>query len=319
MADKVFVSPGVYTSENDLSFVTRQVGVTTLGLVGEATKGPAFQPIFVSNYDEFKSFFGGLNATKIKDNEAPKYELPYIAKSYLSQSNQLYVTRVLGFSGYDAGYAWGITLDAALDTSTTGVTVSSTPSASLIQFTANTSGTLTSVVSSDALVQSLYDGGLLSSQLAFLSTAVTGATSSFGPIYQKNSGTFSGASVNLVVSATGTDGSGNTTGTTSGNTIHYSGTGYTDIEDKLVTLLRSRGKYNGDEQLLFNISANTVNFDSSITAASTDPKGDFSITGTTSAGKAFDYSLSFDKTKKNYISRVLGKGTQDGTTELFVN
>jgi hypothetical protein len=30
MADKVFVSPGVYTSEKDLSFVTRQVGVTTL-------------------------------------------------------------------------------------------------------------------------------------------------------------------------------------------------------------------------------------------------------------------------------------------------
>ena len=318
MADKVFVSPGVYTSENDLSFVTRQVGVTTLGLVGETTKGPAFQPIFVSNYDEFKSFFGGLNATKVKDNEAPKYELPYIAKSYLSQSNQLYVTRVLGFSGYDAGFAWGITLDAAIDTSTTGVTVSSTPSANLIEFTANTSGTLTSVVSSDALVQSLYDGGLLSSQLAFLSTAVTGATSSFGPIYEKNAGTFSGASVNLVVSATGTDGSGNTTGTTSGNTIHYSGTGYTDIEDKIVALLRSRGAYNGDEELLFNISANTVNFDSSVTSASTDPKGNFSLTGTTSAGKSFEYSLSFDKTKKNYISRVLGKGTQDGNTEIFV-
>lgn len=318
MADKVFVSPGVYTSENDLSFVTRQVGVTTLGLVGEATIGPAFQPIFVSNYDEFKSFFGGLNATRIKDNDAPKYELPYIAKSYLSQSNQLYVTRVLGFSGYDAGSAWGITLDAALDESTTGVTVSSTPSANLIEFTANTSGTLTNVVSSDALVQSLYDGGLLASQLAFLSTAVTGATASFGPIYQKNGGTFSGASVNLVVSATGTDGSGNTTGTTSGNTIHYSGTGYTDIEDKIVALLRSRGVYNGDEQLLFNVSANTVNFDSSITAASTDPKGNFSLTGTTSVGKSFEYSLSFDKTKKNYISKVLGKGAQDGNTELFV-
>jgi hypothetical protein len=124
MADKVFVSPGVYTSEKDLSFVTRQVGVSTLGLVGETTQGPAFQPIFVSNYDEFKSFFGGLNATKIKDTGAPKYELPYIAKSFLSQSNQLYVTRILGFSGYDAGLAWGITLDAALDTSTVVETVS---------------------------------------------------------------------------------------------------------------------------------------------------------------------------------------------------
>ena len=73
MASQVFVSPGVYTSEKDLSFVTRQVGVTTLGLVGETNKGPAFQPIFVSNYDEFKSFFGGLNASKVKDTGAPAY------------------------------------------------------------------------------------------------------------------------------------------------------------------------------------------------------------------------------------------------------
>jgi hypothetical protein len=114
MPTKVFVSPGVYTSEKDLTFITRQVGVTTLGLVGETVIGPAFQPIFVSNYGEFLSFFGGQNATKIKDNGAPKYELPYIAKSYLTQSNQLFVTRILGFSGYDAGLAWGITLDQHL-------------------------------------------------------------------------------------------------------------------------------------------------------------------------------------------------------------
>ena len=62
--NRVFVSPGVYTSEKDLSFVTRQVGVTTLGLAGETTKGPAFQPIFISDFNEFKAFFGGLNGAK---------------------------------------------------------------------------------------------------------------------------------------------------------------------------------------------------------------------------------------------------------------
>jgi hypothetical protein len=44
-ANKVFVSPGVYTSERDLSFVSQSVGVTTLGIVGETLKGPAFEPI----------------------------------------------------------------------------------------------------------------------------------------------------------------------------------------------------------------------------------------------------------------------------------
>ena len=320
MADKVFVSPGVYTSENDLSFVTRQVGVTTLGLVGETTKGPAFQPIFVSNYDEFKSFFGGLNATKIKDNNSPKYELPYIAKSYLSQSNQLYVTRALGFSGYDAGQAWGITLDAALDASTVGATVPFSNNANLVQFTANTNNIITNVVSTDPLVQSLYDGGLLTSDLAFLGSAVTSTTvNSIGPVYQKTAGIFSGAAINIVYTTKGTDGVGNTTGITSGNTVHYSGTGYSNIEDKLVTLLRSRGKFDGAQKLIFNVTGSTdVGFSTSIIGADSDPKGNFGITGTTSAGKSFDYSLSFDKTKKNYISRVLGKGTQDGTTELFV-
>jgi hypothetical protein len=33
MSQNVFVSPGVYTSEKDISFITRQVGVTALGLV----------------------------------------------------------------------------------------------------------------------------------------------------------------------------------------------------------------------------------------------------------------------------------------------
>mgnify|MGYP001286817844 CR=1 FL=1 len=60
---KVFVSPGVYTSEKDLSFVAQSVGVTTLGLVGEALKGPAFEPIFIKNYDEFVTRFGGTSPT----------------------------------------------------------------------------------------------------------------------------------------------------------------------------------------------------------------------------------------------------------------
>jgi len=319
MADKVFVSPGVYTSEKDLSFVTRQVGVSTLGLVGETTQGPAFQPIFVSNYDEFKSFFGGLNATKIKDTGAPKYELPYIAKSFLSQSNQLYVTRILGFSGYDAGLAWGITLDAALDTSTVVETVSATTYNPLISFTANTSGVITNIVSSDSLVQSLYDGGLLTSQLSFLGTSAISSTASFGPIYEKNGNDFDGATVTLYVDAVGIDGNGNTTGTTTGTTIQYSGTGYSNIENKLVALLRSRGSYNGSEELIFNITGSTdIGYSTILTSAETDPKGDFGITGTTSNGKSFSYSLSFDKLKKNYITKVLGTSSQDGKTALFV-
>ena len=112
---KVFVSPGVYTSETDLSFVAQSVGVTTLGLVGETLRGPAFEPIFITNYDEFQAFFGGTEPTKFVNTQIPKYEAAYIAKSYLQQSNQLFVTRVLGLSGYDAGPSWSIRLNANVD------------------------------------------------------------------------------------------------------------------------------------------------------------------------------------------------------------
>jgi len=116
--NKVFVSPGVYTSEVDLSFVTQSVGVTTLGIVGETQKGPAFEPIFITNFDEFTNYFGGTSPEKFINTQIPKYEAAYIAKSYLQQSNQLFVTRILGLSGYDAGPSWSITTSANVNPET---------------------------------------------------------------------------------------------------------------------------------------------------------------------------------------------------------
>ena len=324
MATKVFVSPGVYTSEKDLSFITRQIGVTTLGLVGETTIGPAFQPIFVSNYGEFQSFFGGQNATRVKDNGAPKYELPYIAKSYLSQSNQLFVTRILGFSGYQAGPAWGITLQGALDPDTLVTTSTGNTYNPLISYTAETAtGQLVTVVSADPLIQDLYDDGSLSADLAFLAYASTGNTGSVDATYIKNGSSFTGVSFSLYVNSVGTvtGATTYTTGTTTGVTTTYSASAYADVENKLVTLLRSRGVIDTTTQLpRFEVSAATGNlsFDPVYTAANTSATGDFALTGTSNIQGAFSYVLSFDKTKQNYITRVLGREAQDGTTAIFV-
>ena len=107
------VSPGVYTKETDLTYASKSLGITTLGLVGETVKGPAFQPIEISDWREFVKYFGGTNPTKMSGSQYPKYELPYIAKSYLKQSNQLQVVRTLGLSGANAGDAWVITASDA--------------------------------------------------------------------------------------------------------------------------------------------------------------------------------------------------------------
>ena len=112
MADNargIHVSPGIYTREIDINYAVRSLGITSLGLVGETLKGPAFQPMSVSNWREFQDLFGGTSTEKYKGSQYPKYELPYIAKSYLTESERLNVVRVLGLSGYNAGPAWIIT------------------------------------------------------------------------------------------------------------------------------------------------------------------------------------------------------------------
>lgn len=108
----VHVSPGIYTKEEELTYAVKSLGITTLGLVGETQRGPAFQPVSIENWRDFQSVFGGTSTEKFKDTQYPKYELPYIAKSYLSESNQLEVCRVLGLSGYNAGPAWLVTASA---------------------------------------------------------------------------------------------------------------------------------------------------------------------------------------------------------------
>lgn len=118
MADNargVHVSPGVYSREVDLTYAVKSLGITTLGVAGETLKGPAFQPMHITNWREFVSTFGGTNPEKFKGSQYPKYELPYVAKSYLTQSNQLEVVRVLGLSGYNAGPAWLVTADMVGD------------------------------------------------------------------------------------------------------------------------------------------------------------------------------------------------------------
>ena len=59
MADNargIHVSPGIYTREIDMTYAVRSLGITTLGVAGETLKGPAFQPMDIANWREFKMF-----------------------------------------------------------------------------------------------------------------------------------------------------------------------------------------------------------------------------------------------------------------------
>ncbi len=322
--DRIFVSPGVFTSEKDLTFVTRQVGVTTLGLLGETPKGPAFEPVFISNYDEFTSYFGSLDPEKFKGTGYQKYELNYIAKSFLTQTNQLYVSRVLGLSGYDAGNAWSITLESSEDPSTTGTTGTNTYTGGtqpLLTYSASTGGTPVTLTWGDSNLEALYDDGQITSLFTSIGLKGTGDTISLtSPKYVKTSCNFSGATFDIEVTEQDTSGSDPAfvTGVTSGTVVNYSASCYTDIDGSVITTIRSRGTYDGTEDLIYDVTGSTDTEMSNTTNIKSDSKASFTITGTANNGNTFTYDVSLDRTKKNFLPRVFGSSTQDKETELFV-
>lgn len=115
------VSPGVFTEEVNVKYAVENLGSTTVGLAGETLKGPAFELIPVKIWTDYVRMFGSTSPAKFKATGLPKYELPYIAESYLKASKSLLVCRVLGLSGYDAGKAWALKVKSGEKTYLAGI------------------------------------------------------------------------------------------------------------------------------------------------------------------------------------------------------
>lgn len=104
MSEFQFVNPGFKSREFDLTEAIETIGSTFVGLVGETLWGPAFEKVKVSGQKGFKAFFGDKSNERLGGN--PRFPLPFYALNYLEEANQLYVTRVLGLTGYNAGPAY---------------------------------------------------------------------------------------------------------------------------------------------------------------------------------------------------------------------
>lgn len=313
-SQKIFLSPGVFTSEKDLTFVSQQVGVTTLGLVGETLKGPAFEPIFITNYDEFLTIFGGLSPEKFGgSNPTPKYELPYIAKTYLTQSNQLFVSRVLGLTGYEAGKAWAITTKANYDPSTI-VTGSTTT------FTADFTGE-TFVNISNINAEYLYNLSLFPNGPTLTSTVIPNDVTTYpdGIVFDRTVGSsFTG--VSATISQTTLTG---TSGTVSGTVTTYTATAYSKYDNLVLALLRSRAtlSQSTSDEIVWATQQVQNGVKSNISStASSNPLAQFTLSAYTDSGLsvASTYDVSLDRTSKNYITGVLGQDCHDKSAKIYV-
>ena len=123
MAEKI-VSPGVFTRENDLSFLSQGIGEIGAAVIGPFHKGPAFVPTVVNTQSEFEEIFGTPDGS---------YYTGYTVQNYLREAGTVTIVRV----GHQGGY-----------TQTAPIAIVSTDDASVSQIlgtifeTHNGSGTL---------------------------------------------------------------------------------------------------------------------------------------------------------------------------------
>lgn len=87
------VSPGVFTLENDLTFLPKGISEIGAAFIGPTLKGPAFRPVIVESPADFQRTFGLTS---------PNFYTPYAVMQYLSEASRATIVRVLGLSGYDS-------------------------------------------------------------------------------------------------------------------------------------------------------------------------------------------------------------------------
>jgi hypothetical protein len=98
MAERI-VSPGVFTRENDLSFLAQGIGEIGAAFIGPFKQGPVFVPTVVRTQSEFESIFGTPDGT---------YYTEYAVQNYLREAGVATIVRVGGVGGYQEAAPIGI-------------------------------------------------------------------------------------------------------------------------------------------------------------------------------------------------------------------
>lgn len=297
----IFVSPGVYTKEQDFSVFASRIGITRLGLVGKTAKGPAFEPIKVSTSDEYQLRFGGTN---------PDLPLSYVANAFLTQSNELNVTRILGSAGFTNSPAWLIVADMSTtyggSATATGMTLTATEISASTTFTFITSAATAGVALNSATavtvgnsVRVAYSGASVSTTTWLNAINATPFSAWNISVTDNSSTTYisSGASQSFTLAATNVESKG-----------EYSG----------ATLAVLRSKRNQVSNSFYFTQENNVKL-GNITSA----LGTFIISGATgplTAATNSGYTVSLDETSDSYITKILSKNPEviSGLPNLYV-
>ena len=87
MAEKI-ISPGVFSSEIDQTFLPSAIADIGAVIVGPTVKGPAMVPTVVTSYSEYVALFGDtFESGSTDDKQDYTYLTSLAAKNYLQHSD----------------------------------------------------------------------------------------------------------------------------------------------------------------------------------------------------------------------------------------
>ena len=110
MAEKL-VSPGVFTKENDLSFLQQGVSEIGAAFIGPFLEGP-LTPTIVNSQSDLETWFGKADGT---------YYTPLAAQNYLREAGTATICRVAGVGGYSEESPILLTVQSGSVTQSVGI------------------------------------------------------------------------------------------------------------------------------------------------------------------------------------------------------
>jgi len=197
----------------------------------------------------------------------------------------------LGLSGYDAGTAWMLTLDAGVDLSTSGTT--GTP-----------------VINTDVAFGNYAYLGVAISENGDTGILTTGYT-------KQIDGTFT----QYVHEFTATTYIGNGTGTVTDKITQWTGASYNEYENMVLAVIRSNGlsTINTNEAQSTEFDATNLVIDNNQTLISTgDLYGKFNIIASNSGGSE-TYTVSLDPTDPSFLPNVIGRNAKEKKTKIWAH
>ena len=283
----VFVSPGIYTKVQDFTAFASRVGITRLGIVGRFPKGPAFEAIAVPTSEERHERFGATNYG---------YPATYVADAFLSQSNELTISRVLGKTGFTNSGAWLIVADSS-------VTYGGSSTTSGLTFTD------TGVVSPITFTYTFEEDDTLADEAVVVTATSPAITISFsGSITTAN--IVSAMNLSSDYTDLGIDTSITTETTYDGADGETMTLAVTNLESRgsksgatLAVLRSKKNQITGD--YYFDQSTD-IEIDASVSATG-NPLSDFKLTASTGPLAGSSYTVSLDETKSSYVATAFGK------------